>query len=108
MMRCRMKFFQAAKAARAQMPRMLEGLTVKQVIGVGMSQAGMRLASYINYLHQETPIYDAFLIQVANQTVRDDLKTPLIKVLSETEAGLRAWLKRSPGHEYAHMVGGGQ
>ena len=88
-------FSQAAKAARS-VPRMLEGLTVKQVIGAGMSQAGMRLASYINYLHQDTPIYDAFLIQVANQTVRDDLKTPLIKVLSETEASPKGLAEAQP------------
>ena len=88
-------FAQAAKVARS-VPRVMDGLQVRHVIGVGMSQAGMRLASYANYLHQEAPIYDAFLIQVANQTVRDDLKTPLIKVLSETEASPKGLAEAQP------------
>ena len=34
----------------------------------------------------KAPIYDALLIQVLNPVVRDDLPTPVIKVLSESEA----------------------
>ena len=77
-------FSHAAKAARA-VPSVLNGLPVKNVIGVGMSQAGQRLGGYANYLQEKTGIFDAFLFQVAHQTVRDDLSVPVIKVLSETE-----------------------
>ena len=65
---------------------MLKGLTVKNVIGVGMSQSGSRLGVYTNYIHMRAPIFDAFLIQVATPAIRNDLTAPLIKVLSETEA----------------------
>lgn len=78
-------YSQVAKAART-VPNVLKGLSVKNVLGIGMSQSGMRMGGYANYVHNRANIYDAFLIQVANQTVRDDLSVPLIKVLSESES----------------------
>jgi hypothetical protein len=78
-------FSQTAKAAYAA-PAVMKGLTVKNVIGIGMSQSGSRLGVYTNYIHMRAPIFDAFLIQVATPAIRDDLPAPLIKVLSETEA----------------------
>ena len=78
-------FSQAAKAAYA-VPAVLKGLTVKNAIGIGMSQSGRRLGVYANYVHMRAPIYDALLIQVLNPVIRDDLPTPVIKVLSESEA----------------------
>ncbi|MGK9230224.1 hypothetical protein KXS07_00915 [Inquilinus limosus] len=78
-------FSQAAKAAIA-VPAVLNGLAVRNAIGVGMSQSGSRLSIYANSIHMRAPIYDALLMQVSNRTVRDDLPTPLIKVLSESEA----------------------
>ena len=81
-------FSQAAKAAY-DFPAVMKGLTVKNTIGVGMSQSGSRLGTYANYIQKLARIYDALLIQVATPTVRDDLTTPLIKVLSETEASAR-------------------
>jgi hypothetical protein len=78
-------FSQAAKAAYA-VPAVLKGLTVKNAIGIGMSQSGRRLGVYANYVHMKAPIYDALLMQVLNPVVRDDLPTPVIKVLSESEA----------------------
>lgn len=78
-------FSQAAKAVRS-VPSVIKGLSVQNVLGIGMSQSGMRLGVYANYLHKQAPIYQGFLIQVANQPIRDDLGTPVIKVLSESEA----------------------
>ena len=78
-------FSQTAKAAYTS-PLLLKGLTVRNVIGIGMSQSGSRLGVYTNYIHMRAPIYDAFIIQVATPAIRDDLPAPLIKVLSETEA----------------------
>jgi hypothetical protein len=78
-------FAQASQAVR-NAPALLGGMPVRKVIGVGMSQSGLRLGVYLNYLHMRAPVYDAFLIQVMNPALRDDLATPVIKVLSETEA----------------------
>lgn len=78
-------FSQTAKAARA-VPQVLGGLPVKNVMAIGMSQSGSRMGVYTNYIHMRAPIYDAFLIQVATPAIRDDMTTPLIKVLSESEA----------------------
>ncbi|WP_172122022.1 alpha/beta hydrolase domain-containing protein [Devosia sp. 919] len=63
----------------------LGGLDVKNLIGVGMSQSGRRMSVYANYLHLGAPIYDGFLFQVHNSPLRDDLKVPAIRVLSESE-----------------------
>jgi Alpha/beta hydrolase domain len=78
-------FAQTSMAVR-NVPALLGGLPVQKVIGAGMSQSGMRLGVYLNYLHMRAPVYDAFLIQVMNPVLRDDLTTPVIKVLSDTEA----------------------
>jgi hypothetical protein len=78
-------FSQTAKAAYA-VPEVMGGLEVKRTIGIGMSQSGSRLGVYTNYIHMIEPIYDAFIIQVSSPVIRDDFDTPVIKVLSETEA----------------------
>ncbi|GHU25810.1 hypothetical protein AGMMS50256_01230 [Betaproteobacteria bacterium] len=77
-------FSQTAKAARS-VPKVLGGLPVKLVMGIGMSQSAGRLGNYINFVHQRTPIYDSILLQVTGPAVRDDL-IPVMKVLSESEA----------------------
>lgn len=79
-------YSQTAKAARA-VPEVLGGLAVKNVMAIGMSQSGSRMGVYTNYVHMRAPIYDSFLIQVSQPAIRDDMTTPLIKVLSESEAG---------------------
>ncbi len=78
-------FAQASRAVR-NVPSVMNGMPVKKVMGAGMSQAGLRFGVYLNYLHMRAPVYDAFFIQVMNPVLRDDLTTPVIKVLSESEA----------------------
>ncbi|MDR2452693.1 MAG: hypothetical protein LBE85_13250, partial [Candidatus Accumulibacter sp.] len=78
-------FSQTAKAAHA-VPEVMGGLEVKHAIGIGMSQSGSRLGIYTNYVHMRNPIYEAFIFQVMNPRIRDDFDTPVIKVLSESEA----------------------
>lgn len=78
-------FAQATQAVRLA-PLLMGGMPVRKVIGAGMSQSALRLGVYLNYLHMQAPVHDAFLIQVMNPTLRDDLTTPVIKVISETEA----------------------
>jgi hypothetical protein len=57
----------------------------RNVIGIGMSQSGRRMSVYANYIHLGAPVYNAFLFQVHNSPLRDDLGVPVIKVLSESE-----------------------
>jgi hypothetical protein len=77
-------FAQAGRAVRSH-AGVLRGLTVRNVIGIGMSQSGRRMSVYANYVHLGAPVYDAFLFQVHNSPLRDDLGVPVIKVLSESE-----------------------
>ena len=88
-------YSQAVKAARLQ-PQVLGGLVPQRVIAAGMSQSGSRMGTYANYVHLRAPIVDAMLIQVANPAVRDDLTTPLIKVLSESEANATNLARSQP------------
>lgn len=81
-------FAQAVKAARS-IPNIMGNMPVRRVIGAGMSQGGSRLAVYANYLHQRAPIVDGLLLQVPApgiQPIRTDLKIPILRVYSETEA----------------------
>jgi hypothetical protein len=77
-------FAQAGRAVRDN-PGVLRGLDVRNVIGIGMSQSGRRMSVYANYIHLGAPVYNAFLFQVHNSPLRDDLGVPVIKVLSESE-----------------------
>lgn len=77
-------FAQAGRAVRSN-PAVLRGLDVRNVIGIGMSQSGRRMSVYANYVHLGAPVYDAFLFQVHNSPLRDDVGVPVIKVLSESE-----------------------
>ncbi|MBI2769972.1 MAG: hypothetical protein HYX47_10140 [Burkholderiales bacterium] len=81
-------FAQTVKAVRA-VPRVMGNLPVKRVLGAGMSQSGVRLGVYANYLHQRAPIVDGILLHVPApgiQPLRTDLDIPVLKVFSETEA----------------------
>lgn len=75
---------QTGRAVRDN-PVLLRGFDVRNVIAIGMSQSGRRLSVYANYLHLGAPVFDAFLFQVHNSPLRDDLGVPVIKVLSESE-----------------------
>ncbi|WP_377008933.1 alpha/beta hydrolase domain-containing protein [Comamonas endophytica] len=88
-------YSQAVKAART-LPGVMGGLEVKRVIAAGMSQSGSRMGTYANYVHLRAPIVDAMLIQVSNPVVRDDLPTPMIKVLSESEANAANLVRTQP------------
>jgi hypothetical protein len=77
-------FAQAGRAVRSN-PAVLRGLDVRNLIGIGMSQSGRRMSVYANYVHLGAPVYNAFLFQVHNSPLRDDLGVPVIKVLSESE-----------------------
>lgn len=83
-------FSQAAQVAKND-PQVLGGMPVQKIIGIGMSQSGIRFGNYLNYIHMKAPVYDAFLVQVWNPSIRDDMTTPVIKVMSESEAN-STWL----------------
>lgn len=77
-------FAQTGQAV-ASVPELMGGLEPQNVIGIGMSQSGIFLGPYANYLHAEAPVYDGLLIQVWDTYIREDLELPVIKVISETE-----------------------
>jgi len=77
-------YSQAAAAIR-RVPAVMGGLRPSLVIAAGQSQSAGRLGPYLNGVHSREPIYDAALLTVNNQTIRNDLTIPVIKVLSETE-----------------------
>jgi hypothetical protein len=77
-------YSQAAAAIR-RVPAVMGGLRPSLVIAAGQSQSAGRLGPYLNGVHTRDPIYDAALLTVNNQPMRNDLTIPVIKVLSETE-----------------------
>jgi hypothetical protein len=77
-------YSQAAAAIR-RVPAVLGGLRARLLIAAGQSQSAGRLGPYLNTVHARDPIYDAALLTVNNQALRNDLTIPVIKVLSETE-----------------------
>ncbi|GGF59006.1 alpha/beta hydrolase domain-containing protein [Alteromonas lipolytica] len=122
-------FSQAGKAVGPNRSRQgvdpLAGLKVKQVIATGASQSGGRLRTYINAIHLRDKVFDGFLptiqfgagyafsdITVDKKTgapaknrelyaslIRDDLKTPVFMVNSETEVLVNS-RARQPDSDY--------
>jgi hypothetical protein len=62
----------------------LHGLVPKMIIATSESQSSMRLAVYLNSIHTLTNLYDGFLLlSTIGQRIRQDLSTPVFKVLTE-------------------------
>ena len=80
----------------------LAGLDVRRVVATGGSQSAMRLVTYINAFHRDSPVFDAFLLSVwegraprpeegaiamgVRTAIRTDVDTPIVVVNSEFEA----------------------
>jgi hypothetical protein len=83
-------FAQAGKAVRSPSPSdpaPLGDLEVYEVIALGTSQSAGRLGTYYNSiqpLHAE-PVIDAFFLGEARSTLRTDLDTPVLRLLSEVD-----------------------
>jgi hypothetical protein len=106
----------AVASGGAKGPAPLAGLKVRHAIATGESQSAARLATYINAVHPVSGFFSAFIPcvlvgggselynpalipgeseadynkrffkRIVSTTVRDDLKTPILIMLSETEA----------------------
>jgi hypothetical protein len=77
--------YSQAGAAVRRVTAVLGGLKPTYLIAAGQSQSASRLGPYLNGPHHRAPVYDAALLTVSNQALRQDLTIPVIKVLSETE-----------------------
>jgi hypothetical protein len=62
----------------------LHGLVPTTIIATSESQSSQRLAIYLNSIHTLTNLYDGFLLlSTIGQRIRQDLATPVFKVLTE-------------------------
>jgi len=77
-------YSQAAQAIRS-VPAVMGGLPVQMVLAIGQSQSAGRLGIYLNAIHVRDPIYDGAVLASGGQIIRNDLATPVIKLLTETE-----------------------
>ena len=106
-------YSQAAAAVRG-VPAVLGGLRFSLVIAAGQSQSAGRLATYLNGIHDRAPIYDAALMTVNTAQIRPGVGIPVIKVLSENEAGtsrnqedsekIRTWMVAGSTHSEQYSL----
>jgi hypothetical protein len=96
-------FSQAAQAIRRPTgPDVLGGATARQVIAMGQSQSGARLAAYVNAVQPVAGVFDGFLVHgrgsgaapleaggspIGDRVVhiRDDLDVPVLQFETETD-----------------------
>jgi hypothetical protein len=95
-------FSQAAQAIRSGEVDVLGGATAEQIIGMGESQSGARMAAYVNGVHPVAGVYDGFLVHSRGgggaplgqggfvlgegvARVRDDLDVPVLQFETETD-----------------------
>ena len=81
---------------------LLDGLAARHVIGMGESQSGARMLSYVNAAHPRARVYDGFLVHSRGgggaplvdggfvlgegvARVRDDLDVPVLQFETETD-----------------------
>lgn len=85
-------FGQAAKAIRSpQGTNVMGGYEVQEIIGKGASQsAGYLVPFYNNIMSQYAPVIDLLFLAVGGGDTRDDLDTPVFRILSETDVLGRA------------------
>jgi len=101
----------------------LGGLSPQVLIADGESQSAMRMLTYVNAIHKDALVYDGFLIHSRNGTgsplsaqvpavapaqVRDDLQTPVLQFITESDLfqlgkGDNAFASaRQPNSRYVH------
>jgi hypothetical protein len=97
-------FSQAAQAIRSDEVNVLGGSTAEQVIGMGESQSGARMAAYVNAVHPVAGVYDGFLVHSRGSGaasldaegspigdgvvhIRDDLDVPVLQLETEGDLG---------------------
>lgn len=96
-------FSQAAQAIRRPGDvDVLDGLDTRHVIGMGESQSGARMVTYVDAIHPLAGIYDGFLVHSRGgggaplgeggfvlgegvARIRDDLEEPVLQFITETD-----------------------
>jgi hypothetical protein len=63
----------------------MAGLSVEEIIAVGVSQGAVRLVAYHNAVHPWAAVFDGFMPLLHGARVRTDLGIRVFKVLSETD-----------------------
>jgi hypothetical protein len=61
----------------------LGGLRPKILLATGQSQSAGRLSTYVNNIHPLVKVYDGFLLDASSTPIRDDLISPVFKVMAE-------------------------
>jgi hypothetical protein len=93
-------FSQAAQAIRNPTGAdPMGGLTVKNLIAVGISQAAIRLVAYHNAVHPLAGVFDAFMPALHGGLVRTDMGTKVFKVLTETDVARDQTTVRQPNSD---------
>ena len=97
-------FTQAAQALEQRGPESpLRGLEVRRVLATGHSQSAFRLRVYVNSVHPLADVYDGFVLHgiFGATDIRTDLRTPVWKLQSETDAiGFAGTTTRQPDSPY--------
>jgi enterochelin esterase-like enzyme len=97
-------FTQAARAI--ENPRgadPLGNLSARRLLATGHSQSAVRLRTYYNSIHPLANVYDGFVMHgmFGNTQLRTDLRTPVFKLQSETDAiGFFGPTTRQPDTRY--------
>jgi hypothetical protein len=79
-------FSQAAQAVRDPVgDDPMAGLQVLRIVGLGVSQAAIRIVVYHNAVHPLAGVFDSFMPLLAGGRLRTDLEARVFKVLSETD-----------------------
>jgi hypothetical protein len=90
---------QVARAAKT--PASLLGeLRVRNVIATGHSQSAGRLFQYYNRIQPLEAVIDGFVLHGAGQMVRTDIRTPVWKLMSETDVIQRQATLRQPDSQF--------
>lgn len=87
---------QAAKTPAA----LLGNLRVKNVVATGHSQSAGRLFQYYNRIQPLEGVIDGFVLHGAGQRLRTDIRTPVWKLLAETDVIQRQATLRQPDSAY--------
>jgi hypothetical protein len=96
---------------------LLGNLKVKNVVATGHSRSSGRLFAYYNRIHPLESIVDGFVLHGAGGLIRTDIRTPLWKLLSESDviwnqaplrqvdsAHLRTWEVAGASHADSDLV----
>ena len=74
----------------------LGGLRPKILLATGQSQSAGRLSTYVNNIQPLAKVYDGFLLDAASTPIRNDLISPVFKVMAEHDVVTGGAATRQP------------